>query len=61
MLMTVAQMLYRFRWVYCQIVYLCGCHPGHIHHALAELPDMLDETYECTLQEINKADSELVH
>jgi hypothetical protein len=47
--------------VYCQVVYLRGCHPGRIRHALAELPDTLDETYERTLREINKADWELAH
>jgi hypothetical protein len=45
--------------VYCQVVYLRGCHPGRIRHALAELPETLDETYERTLREINKADWEL--
>src|SRR5487761_1063929 len=52
---------YRFRWVYCQVVYLRGCHPGRIRHALSELPETLDETYERTLREINKADWELAH
>jgi ankyrin repeat protein len=47
--------------VYCQVVYLRGCHPGRIRHALAELPETLDETYERTLREINKADWELAH
>jgi ankyrin repeat protein len=47
--------------VYCQLVYLRGCQPGSIRHALSELPETLDETYECTLREINKADSELAH
>jgi len=50
-----------FRWVYCQIVYLRDCHPGRIRHALAELPETLDETYERVLREINKANSELAH
>jgi ankyrin repeat protein len=51
----------RFRWAYCQLVYLRGSHPGSIRRALAELPDSLDETYERTLGEINKADAELAH
>jgi len=42
-------------------VYLRGCHPGRIRHALSELPETLDETYERTLREINKADWELAH
>jgi hypothetical protein len=47
--------------VYCQVVYICGCIPARIQHALAELPDTLDETYERTLREINKADWEFAH
>ena len=47
--------------MYCQVLYLRGCHPGRIRHALAELPETLDETYERTLREINKADWELAH
>ena len=47
--------------MYCQIVYLRGCHPGRIRHALAELPETLDETYERVLREINKPDAELAH
>jgi hypothetical protein len=51
----------RFRWVECQVVYICGCIPACIKQALAELPDTLDETYERTLREINKADWEFAH
>jgi len=47
--------------VYCQVLYLRGCHPGRIRHALVELPETLDETYQRTLGEINKADWELAH
>jgi len=47
--------------VYCQVVYLRGCHPGRIRHALSELPETLDETYERTLREINKVDWDLAH
>ena len=32
-----------------------------IRHALAQLPETLDETYERTLREINKADWEFAH
>jgi ankyrin repeat protein len=53
--------LYRFRWVYCQLEYLWGCHPGRIRHVLTELPETLDATYERILREINKADWELTH
>ena len=51
----------RFRWVCCQADYICGCLPGRIRHALADLPETLDETYQRTLQEINKADWEFAH
>ena len=47
--------------MYCQLVYLRGCHPGRIRHALTELPETLDETYERTLREINKAYWEFAH
>jgi hypothetical protein len=47
--------------VYCQVLYLRGCHPGRTRHALAELPETLDETYERTLREISKANWELAH
>jgi ankyrin repeat protein len=39
--------------VYCQLEYLSKCLPGRIRHALDELPDTLDGTYERTLEEIN--------
>ena len=47
--------------MHCQVVYLRGSHPGRIRHALSELPETLDEIYERTLREINKADWELAH
>ena len=47
--------------MYCQVVYLRGCHPGRIRRALEGLPKTLDETYERTLREINDADWELAH
>ena len=47
--------------MYCQLVYICGCIPARIRHALADLPETLDETYERTLREINKADWEFAH
>jgi Ankyrin repeats (3 copies)/Ankyrin repeat len=54
-------LLSRFRWVYCQIVYLRLCLPGRIRHALDELPETLDETYEVALQNINKANWEFAY
>ena len=47
--------------MYCQVVYICGCIPARIQHALADLPNTLDETYERTLREINKADWEFAN
>jgi hypothetical protein len=47
--------------VYCQVVYICGLIPARIRHGLAALPDTLDETYERTLREINKAEWEIAH
>ena len=43
------------------MVYICGLIPARIRHALAELPETLDETYERTLREINKAEWEIAH
>jgi hypothetical protein len=40
--------------VYCQVVYICGCIPARIQHALADLPETLDETYQRTLREIKR-------
>ncbi len=51
----------RFRWVYCQIVYICGLIPARIRRALAELPETLDETYQRTLREIKNAQWEFAH
>src|SRR5882762_338309 len=50
-----------FRWVDCQLMYICGCIPARIRHALADLPETLDKTYQRTLREINKADWEFAH
>ncbi len=52
---------HRFRWVDCQLSYLRYCLPGRIQHALDELPDTLDETYERALKDMNKANWELSH
>ena len=59
--MTVSHFICRFRWVYCQIVYLRLCLPGRIRHALNELPETLDETYERVLRDINKANWEFAY
>src|SRR6266850_33535 len=51
--MTLTRTSGRFRWAYCQLDYLGKCLPGRIRHALDELPETLDATYERTLQEID--------
>ena len=51
-------MFCRFRWVYCQLDYLGDCLPGRILHALDELPETLDGTYERTLREIKSTNWE---
>src|SRR5216683_2608287 len=56
--MTLTHTLGRFRWVYCQLDYLGKCLPGRIQHALNELPETLDRTYERTLREINNTNWE---
>ena len=43
---TVFMMLYRFRWVYCQLDNLRRCLPSSIRKVLNELPTTLDDTYE---------------
>ena len=47
--------------MYCQLVYICSCIPARIQHALADLPESLDETYQRTLREIDKANWEFAH
>jgi ankyrin repeat protein len=47
--------------VYCQVVNICGLVPARIRQALDELPETLDETYQRTLREINKADWQSAH
>jgi ankyrin repeat protein len=46
---------YRFRWVFCQLEALRGCHPKTLRRALDELPETLDATYEHILLGIEKA------
>jgi hypothetical protein len=53
-----SQLFCRFRWVYCQLDYLGDCLPGRISHALDELPETLDGTYERTLREIKSTNWE---
>ena len=51
-------LLYRFRWVFCQLETLRHCFPPNLRQFLNELPDTLDETYEQILRGINKAQKE---
>ena len=51
-------MLYRFRWVFCQLDALRHCFPPNLRQFLRELPETLDETYERILKGINKAQKE---
>ena len=44
--------------MHCQLDYLSKCLPGCIRHALDELPETLDATYERTLREIDNANRE---
>ena len=48
-------MLFRFRWVFCQLETLRHCFPPNLRRILNELPHTLDETYERILMGINKA------
>jgi len=43
-----------FRWVYCQLDSLRRCLTSRIRHALENLPETLDETYERSLLDIPK-------
>ena len=54
---------YRFQWVYCQIAYLRGCIPlpEYIRHALDELPETLDGTYDRALRDIDSVNREFAH
>ena len=47
--------------MYCQLVYICSLIPACIQQALDELPETLDKTYRCSLQEINKVEWEFAH
>jgi ankyrin repeat protein len=55
MLTAVLMLLYRFRWVFCQLETLRHCFPQNLRQFLNEMPETLDETYERILKGINKA------
>jgi ankyrin repeat protein len=50
-----------FRWANYQLVEIRGCIPARLRHALANLPETLDERYERTLREISKAKRGFAH
>jgi len=54
-------LLYRFRWVFCQLDALRHCFPPNLRRFLNELPETLDETYERILRGINKAQKDDAH
>jgi hypothetical protein len=54
-------LLYRFRWVFCQLDALQHCFPPNLRQYLNELPETLDETYERILRSINKAQKDNAH
>jgi ankyrin repeat protein len=54
-------LLYRFRWVFCQLDALRHCFPPNLRQYLNELPETLDETYERILKGINKAQKDNAH
>src|ERR1700744_2302097 len=54
-------LLYRFRWVFCQLDALQHCIPPNLRQYLNELPETLDETYERILKGINKAQKDNAH
>ena len=54
-------LLYRFRWVFCQLDALQHCFPPNLRQFLNELPETLDETYEQILNSINKAQRDNAH
>ncbi len=61
MLTAVSYLLYRFRWVFCQLDTLQHCSPPNIRQFLNELPETLDETYERILKGINRAQKAHAH
>jgi ankyrin repeat protein len=54
-------LVYRFRWVFCQLDALQHCFPPNLRQFLNELPETLDETYERILRGVNKAQKDNAH
>ena len=60
-MMYFSYILFRFRWVFCQLETLRQCFPPSVPRILAELPESLDETYERILQGIHKTKQRHAH
>jgi ankyrin repeat protein len=54
-------LLFRFRWVFCQLDALRHCFPPNLRQYLNELPETLDETYDRILKGISKAQKDNGH
>ena len=54
-------LLYRFRWVFCQLEVLRHCFPASIRQILDQLPQSLDETYVRVLNQISPANQAHAH
>ena len=54
-------LLFRFRWVFCQLDALRHCFPPNLRQYLDELPETLDETYDRILRGISKAQKNNAH
>ena len=53
--------LYRSRWLFCELDAIQHCFPSNLRHYLNELPETLDETYDRILKGINKAQKDNAH
>ena len=56
-----ADIFRRFRWVFCQLETLRHCFPPSLRRILRELPQSLDETYDCILKNINQSTRAYAH
>ena len=54
-------LLYRFRWVFCQLEVLRHCFPASIRRTLDQLPQSLDETYVRVLSQISQMNQAHAH
>ena len=61
MLAAISYVLYRFRWVFCQLNALHRCFPLDLHRFLNELPKTLDKMYNRILKRIDEAQRDYAH